>query len=292
MFLSQLLEEYKSSDGDMELHEEFIDRLWKSKCGFKKNKKYYTYVVNENMLGNRVDLIELFNEYSSIEYTVCKSFYKKGLESVDYIRVHINNMFGLMFDKDVYYDKQYYKCLIIPKREYLSAIKRLKNGEDVDCESVRKVIGDSLTEAENIKQKSINGKGILKWTQYKKLINEKLKLIFNNFIPIHDYEELHGWEMKVNVDGWSEDNYAIRYFNKSLSGYMKDYRREKLGFKKRDRLIKCESCGIFVKLKGNNHRMCDRCWKDYRLTQQREWDRTKRKKSIRHFEFPQIPPLS
>ncbi|KAA9007371.1 hypothetical protein F4V43_02470 [Paenibacillus spiritus] len=264
MFLNQLLEEYKETDDEKEklqLFKEFTDRLWKSKYSFKKYKKYHTFNVSETALLHRQELIELFNKYNEIEYTVCKSFYNKRLDSIDYIRVHLNNTYGYLVDKDVYFNKEYYRLLITPKREYFKVIKALSNGEVVDCEEVEKNIVSALSEAEIVKMKSINKKISLTFSAYKKLINSYLERIFNNYKPVHEYEQEHGWEMRIVVDGWSEDNYIIKYFCRSLTGYMRDYARDQRGFKKKDKIISCEKCGSLIKKNRNVHKYCSPCAK-------------------------------
>jgi hypothetical protein len=226
--ISELLHEYKEVDEHKkeQLLNEFINRLWKSNYTYKTYKKYYTYIVKDDLLENRIDLIELFNKYSMIEYSVCRSFYDKQLTPIDYIRIHINNMYGYLTDKNVYLSKQYYQLLLTPKHEYFSTIDKIKNGEVADCLEIEKRIVDSFTEADRIKQESIDKKLNLSWKEYKKLINSYIERLFNNYIPLEDYECKHGWEMHVNVDGWSEDNYAVKYFCKSLTGYLRNYIRD------------------------------------------------------------------
>ncbi|MNK90433.1 hypothetical protein D3C87_1104850 [compost metagenome] len=166
-----------------------------------------------------------------------------------------------MVDKDVYYSKEYYKLLIAPKREYFRVIKALKNGEIINCEEIGSTIVSALSEAETVKMKSINKKISLTFPAYKKLINTYLERIFTNYKPVHEYEEEHGWEMRVIVDGWSEDNYIIKYFSRSLTGYMRDYAREYRGFKKTDKIVSCQACGLLIRKNRNIHKYCSSCAK-------------------------------
>src|SRR5690606_22953498 len=145
------------------------------------------------------------NKYSEIEYIVCKSFYKdKKLKPIDYIRVHINNMYGYLVDKDVYYKKKYYDLLLTPKKEYFRIIKIKKekgNLNEVDYNEVKQNIEDNLQKAELIKLECINKKHNIKLKDYKEIINIFIEKIFNNYIPAEDYEKEKGWELKVIVDG-------------------------------------------------------------------------------------------
>jgi hypothetical protein len=63
--ISELLDEYKEIDDHRKeiLVNEFINRLWKSNYTYKTYKKYYTYIVKDDLLDNRIDLIDLFNKY-------------------------------------------------------------------------------------------------------------------------------------------------------------------------------------------------------------------------------------
>jgi hypothetical protein len=256
--ISGLLEEYKESDDEHKVKfvNEFINSIWKSNYTYKTYKRYYTFTVNEDLLHNRKDLIEMFNKYSIIEFTVCKSFYDKQLIPYDYIRIHINNMFGFLTDQNVYLPREYYQLLLSPKHEYFSIIEKLKQGIDVNCNEVEKSITSSLLQADEIKLAAIKKKLEMPWKDYKKLINSYIERLFNNFTPLHEYEEKHGWEMHVDVDGWSEDNYIVKYFCKSLTGYLRNYVRDSLVLEKT-----CISCGLKI---SKRKKYCEGCYKEHR----------------------------
>ena len=257
--LNEFLDDYKESDEQQKdkLLNEFINRLWKSDYTYKTYKKYYTYIVKDELLQHRTDLIELFNKYSIVEYSVCRSFYDRQLTPFDYIRIHINNMYGYLTDKNVYLSKEYYQLLLIPKHEYFSTIDKLKNGELVDYEEVENRIINAFDEAEKVKQQSIEKKLNLTFKEYKMLINSYISRLFINYIPLHEYEEKHGWEMHVNVDGWSEDNYIVKYFCKSLTGYLRNYIKS-LSIKDK----KCITCDIAIESTSNRQKYCDKCKKE------------------------------
>ncbi len=270
MFLNQLLEEYKVSDRKQEILEEFLQILWNNKYIFQKYKKYFRYKVNSNLLDNRTDLIELFNKYSEIEYVVCRSYYKKKLDPISYIRIHINNMYGYLFDKDVYYDSRYYKLLLTPKREYFRLVNNKNqhgNLDDVNYDEVKRTLEEALQEAELIKLDSINKKYDMKFSQYKQLINSYIKRIFDNYTSVEEYENKYGWNLDVKVDGWLEDNYVISYFCKSLTGYLKNYIRSiKMPVKK------CMICGANIPRRNT---YCNSCYKifrrQYKTNKQRQY---------------------
>lgn len=270
MFLNQILEEYKEADNKDVILNRFLDNLWHSKFTLHKYKKYYKYEINEQLLDNRIDLIELFNKYKTIEFTVCRSFYKNQiLKPIDYIRIHINNMYGYLVDKDVYYNKYYYDLLLKPKKEYYKITKIMKsngNLDSIDYQEVKNNIEQALSEAEIFKEQSIAKKYNIKFSQYKKLINTYIKRIFDNYIPIEEYEKKHGWDANITVDGWSEDNYIIKYFCKSLTGYMRNYIKDLNSGK----YIECVNCGELIIPTNNRQKYCKSCWKEIREQQNKD----------------------
>jgi len=275
LFLNEILDEYRDSDEvrKKEILNNFFELLWKSKCKYKKYKKYSTYKVNEKALNYREDLINLFNKFNKLEYTVCKSYYNKKLDFIDYIRIHINNIYGYLFDEDVYYAKEYYNLLFTPKKEYFKTINLIKNNCDFDINDVKNNIENAIKKAEEIKQKSINKKIKMKWSDYKKLVNSFIEKIFNNYMTIEEYEEKYGWDIRIDIDGWSEDNYIIKYFCKSLTGYFRNYIREFRGFKYNDKIIHCTQCGIPIKQTSNRRKYCSSCWKDKEKEDNRRYAR-------------------
>jgi predicted nucleic-acid-binding protein len=275
LFLSQILEEYKETNDKDKIFNEFLELLWNSKYTYKKYKKYYTYKVNNELLDNRQNLIDLFNQYNRIEYTVCKSYYKRQLQFIDYIRIHINNMYGYLFDKDVYYKSEYYKLLLTPKKEYFKIVNIKKNNDNIDSinyDDVSDQIVESFKKAEVIKQKSINKKLRMKWKDYRILINTYLRKIFDNYIPVEQYEQEHGWDMRVSVDGWCEDNYIISYFCKSLTGYMRNYINELNGIKRGKKYKECTVCGRLMEDTAPN--------KNIAYTVRRQYNSSRRKNGI------------
>lgn len=274
MFLNQILEEYKVSDNKQQIIDDFINRLWDSEYVFKKYKKQYKYEVFDELLDYRQDLIELFNKYSMIEYTVCKSFYKKKLESIDYIRVRLNNMYGFLFDKDVYYNRKYYNLLLTPKKEYFRLVnikKDVGNIDDIKYDNIFNNIENAFEEAEIIKQESVNKKHNISFNNYKKLINTYIERIFNNYKSIEEYEKDHEWELNIKVDGWSEDNYAIKYFCKSLTWYLRNYIKDINN--NTDKYKECVSCGSLFAFTNNKSKYCLTCAKEIKREQNRIADR-------------------
>ena len=282
--LTEILEDYK--DGDDELKKDilidFKKKLWSSKCKFKKYTKKYSFTIDENII-HRQDLKDLLNKYNSIEYTVNKSIYKSKMNSVDYIKVHINNLYGVKFDNNVYLNKEYYNYLLTPKKEYFKIINFIKKGGDenkINIEDISKTIIENLELAKKEKIKSINRKCNLKWTEYKKLINTYIERIFNNFIPLEEYED-DDWEIdNVIIDGWNEDNYIISYICTSLGGYIKTYCRKMQGINQRKKYKFCDNCGKPIEKTNGRKKYCSTCAKEIWYEKHKEivnWYEKKRK---------------
>lgn len=253
--LNELLEEYKETDDTQSVINEFTNMLWSSKYTLKKHKKYFTFDVSAELLNHNKELIELFESHNYIEFTFCKSYYKKRMDYIDYIRIHVNNMYGYLVDKSLYLPKSYYQLLLAPKNEYYYVIESIKNGETVNYQEVKNRIDFSLTQAERIKKEAGDKKIDMKWREYKELINKYIERLFKNYKPPEEYEELHGWQMKIHIDGWSENNYVIKYFCKSLSGYMRNYVKDSF----RDYQKYCIRCTKKITTTSNRRKYCDSC---------------------------------
>lgn len=265
-----MLEDYYDTQ-DEEIIQDFKLILWSSKYTFKKFKRYYTYEVNEDKLNFDSDLVDLFKKYEVIEVTYCKSFHNTELDSIDYIRIHINNMFGFLVDEHVYYPSEYYSLILTPRKEYYKAIKDIESGKEVNVEEIKQRISDANYEAERIKQETLSKKIQLDFSEYRELINTYIDRIFSNYLPPFEYEQEHGWELRVSVDGWNDDNYVVKYFCRSLTGYMRNYIRD---IKPKEiKVKKCIICGVDFEYKSSKRLYCDKCKRNKQL----EWQRNSMK---------------
>ena len=111
-----------------------------------------------------------------------------------------------------------------------------------------------------LKDEAIKKKISLSWTDYKKLIRKYAERLFENYKPPHEYEEEHGWQMSVYVDGWSENNYVVKYFCKSLTGYMRNYVKSKQP--KQVKIKMCNNCQSDMEVSHKNKKYCGDCLKN------------------------------
>jgi hypothetical protein len=197
----------------------------------------------------------VFKNYESIPYT----FYKSNTNQknyVDLLRQKINNIYSTMCDGSVCVYKEYMDLLKTPKQLYY----RWQSGiEEFNSDELSKLLVECLQCAEEVKQYHAKTKLKVSWSEYKNIIAGFLRKIFDNYIPLDEYEDKN--RIVLDIDIWTEDNFIISYFCKSLSGYMKDYQKEYYGIKKlrNMKLQRCECGGLFIQNKNNSRRRCNLC---------------------------------
>lgn len=257
---------------DVEIINEFRERLWKT-LPYEKLDRKYTYKVSKKI--EDVHIENILKEYSCIRYKVLKSRYKRDeLSSEEYIKARINSNYGKYFDKDIYLGKQYYYQLANYKNIYFSYI----NGE---CDNVIKEIEENTIKVNTYKTESESKKIDLSWNEYKELVNGIIPKIFDNYIPMDKKIEEGEWIPNHNYD-WDEDNYIIKYFNKYLDGEIKSYirriKREWTNSKK-----KCTVCGkeIILKSPNSNIKYCKKCAKEIQKNQIKEWKKKNIGKNVK-----------
>lgn len=257
LLLNELLEDYQEFNED-EAYDEFVKLLWESKYGCRTYKKSYAFKLQPEKLNNNEELIELFSKYENVELRHAISYYKDNPTSIDMIRIHVNNMYMYLTDKDVYLSKEYVNAKISPKKLYFKVIERIKNGEDIDVSTIRNELIrlDKLTE--ELLERDTSKKIELSFKDYKEMINGYILRIFNNYKPPHEYEEEFGWELNITHDAWHEDNYIIKYMCKSLTGYMMHYVRD--NNKKEKICVKCNS--LLSQLNRSGY--CKSCYEKHR----------------------------
>lgn len=251
---------------DVEIINEFRDRIGNT-LPYQKLNRRYTYKVSS--LIEDIGIYNKLKEFSFIEYKILKSRYKKDeLSSEEYIKARINSNYGKYFDREVYLGKQYYYHLANYKNIYYKYInKEIDNAED-EIDINTNEVNRLLIEAQN---KKID----LSWDEYRNLVNGIIPKIFDNYIPM-DEKILEGkWNPNNNYD-WDEDNYIIRYFNKSLDGYIKMYANGING----NRYLKgkkknCIICGKEIIKTVNNKKYCLQCSKFVLKQQKLNWKRRK-----------------
>ena len=255
MYLYEILDDYKEAETEDEKDEilnEFMKLIWSSKNKRIINKKYITIKVSDSLL--KTDTGKVFDKYSSIEYTYYKSISKQQ-DFVSLIRQKLNNIYTNLCDGRVCIKKEYMDLIKQPKQMYF----RWKNGEEYDATTLSLQIENILKEAEIVKEKYAKQKMNISWNEYKKIVVPYFKRMFENYIPLDEYEDKT--VLTIDIDMWHEDNFAVAYLCKGIDGYMKNYQKEYYGLPDNSRKTynRCKCGGMFIQNKQNNRFKCDTC---------------------------------
>lgn len=258
LYLYEILDDYKEADESLkeEIFRSFCFSIWS--CDNKRRvfKRDVKFSVASKYLETEIG--QIFNSWSSIPYTTYKSM-TRSLDYASLIRQKVNNIYSIMFDKQVCQRKDYMKLLRIPKNLYFRWIK----GEMFDSDELTSSIDKALSEAETLCEKYKLEKLDLSWNEYKKLVESYFLKIFNNVISLDDFENRES--LVVSTEAWHEDNFYISYFCKTLDGYFRNYQKEYYGItrngkKSPDKYLKrCEKCGRLFKMNSKNQRLCKVC---------------------------------
>jgi hypothetical protein len=254
-YLSLIFNKYYKKR-DVKIIDEFRDRLWSS-LPYQKINKYYSYRICEDKIQDDSVLKE-FEKYKYIEYKILKSRY--NLDNVmveDLVRARVNSNYGKYFDKEVYLGKQYYYQLVNYKNIYFKYINE-------ECNNPIGELNNNTMLIDRYKQESIEKKIDLSWKDYKEFINGCIPKIFDNYIPMDNLVEEGRWRPNEKLE-WDEDNYIVKYINKSLDGYIKNwitnYKKPKHKF--------CKVCKIEINTKSKN-KYCPSCAKEIKKIHDRE----------------------
>lgn len=253
-FIYEVFDDYKDAKDD-ELKNKiismFCQKIWNVNNDVENLERVIRYRVSNKFTCNVSDV---FRKYQNIKYISNKSF-SQGGDSWTILRQKINNIYTDMCDKDVCKKKDYMDCLYSPKRLYFRFVK----GKSFNSVELENYIGQQMELAKELHNKYAKHKMDIGWDEYKNLINGYIKKIFNNYIPLDEFEDKS--ILSVSVTYWSEDNYVIKYIGKSLCGYMKNYEKQYHGVSRsvNASYIRCVSCGRMAEQKSNAQKYCSEC---------------------------------
>ena len=202
----------------------------------------------------------IFNTWSVVEYIGYKEM-TKDTDWCSLIRQKINNLYTRYFDEEVILKKDYMNLLKTPYNLYYRWIK----GAEMDADELTNAIEDSIFKAAELKVMYQKQKMKLSWEDYKKVIEEKLKKIFDNCEPIEDYE-VENLTNKCIYEFANEDNSYIKFFCDSLEGYMLNYQKEDAGLyvpssRQYKKYKRCKECGKLIEKTNNRVMYCKECYK-------------------------------
>ena len=200
------------------------------------------------------ELGQIFDTWSGIEYRYYKSMTKEE-NWCAIIRQKINNIYTRYFDKEVILNKEYMDLLKKPKLMYFDWL----SGTEMDADTVTDIIDDIIDKAEKLKQRFQMEKMTLSWNEYKKVIEGFLRRCFDNCKLIEEYEDKT--QIVNNYDFITEDNFYVKYINRSLDGEMRKYQKQYYGLKYSSRkgYSRCKRCGGIIEKTGNKRLYCCDC---------------------------------
>lgn len=208
------------------------------------------FKVRKDLLNT--ELGQVFNTWSGIEYRYYKSMTKEE-NWCSIIRQKINNIYTRYFDKEVILNKEYMDLLKKPKLMYFDWL----SGIEMDADTVTDIIDDTIDKAEKLKQRFQMEKMTLSWNEYKKVIEGFLRRCFDNCKLIEEYE--NKTQIVNNYDFITEDNFYVKYINRSLDGEIRKYQKQYYGIRDHKKYSRCKRCGGIIEKTGNKRLYCCDC---------------------------------
>jgi hypothetical protein len=259
-YLYEILDDYKDAVSEEEkdsIVKSFMKLIWSNRNKRNTYLKEIRFSVTHSLL--ETDIGKIFNTYTEISYMGYKSM-TKDTDFVSLIRQKINNLYTNLCDEEVCLKKEYMDLLKKPKQMYY----RWKNGEEFNPESLKECIENILEQSIKVKEKYSKQKMKITWNDYKKIITPYFKRMFDNFIPLEQYEDKT--VLTLTTDLWCEDNYCIAYLCKGLDGYFKNYQKKYYGLPQssRNEYKRCLKCGCLLisSSKTCPTKYCDVCKKE------------------------------
>lgn len=247
-YLYEILLDYKDSNYKEEIFDCFVNRFWSIDFNRIIYEKSLKFKVEPRVLSSEIG--KLFNEFSTVNYL----YYKSNTTKKDYIsliRQKTNNIYTYLCDGRICTSKEYINLIGTPKRLYYRWI----SGENYKVEDLKIAISNSIEEANRIKELESKKKLDISFDDYKKLVNRYFKKIFDNYMSLDDYEDKNN--LFLDIDIWTEDNFAVKYFCKCLNGYMRNYQKEYFKVKRNKKYRHC-SCGGLIDISTNQYK-CNIC---------------------------------
>lgn len=266
-FLYEIIEDYKEAENNEvkdEIFNSFCSSLWVSDNKRRTYIKTIHFKVRKDLLNT--ELGQVFNTWSGIEYKYYKSM-TKDENWCSIIRQKINNIYTRYFDKEVILNKEYMDLLKKPKLMYFDWL----SGIEMDADTVTDIIDDVIDEAEKLKQRFQMEKMTLSWNEYKKVIEGFLRRCFDNCKLIEKYEDKT--QIVNNYDFITEDNFYVKYINRSLDGEIRKYQKRYYSLPQTSRkgYSRCKRCGGIIEKIGRNTQYCNDCKGIRRLETKRSW---------------------
>lgn len=284
-YLYEIIESYKNAETNKEknkIFKNFCSSLWGNKNKRRVYSKTIKFKVRNDLLNTEIG--QVFNAWSEIDYISYKAI-TKDTDWCNLIRQKINNLYSRYFDKEVILNKDYMGLLTTSRRLYYRWI----NGEEMNSDKLTEIIENSIYKAAELKFILQKQKMELSWNEYKKIIEEYLRRIFDNCELIEDYEIRTLTNENINItnkyiyDFYNEDKSYIKYICNSLEGYILNYQKQYYGLKRgRNKEYKrCKECGNLIEKTNNKKTYCEDCAKKRKKESNRKSDKKYKDKKAR-----------
>jgi Zn finger protein HypA/HybF involved in hydrogenase expression len=279
-FLYEIIEDYKEAENNEaknEIFSSFCSSIWASDNKRRTYIKTIHFKVRKDLLDT--ELGRVFDTWSGIEYRYYKSM-TKDENWCAIIRQKINNIYTRYFDKEVILNKEYMDLLKKPKLMYFDWL----SGTEMDADTITDIIDNTIDEAEKLKQRFQMEKMTLSWNEYKKVVESFLRRCFDNCKLIGEYEDKT--QIINNYNFITEDNFYVKYINRSLNAYFQNYQKDYYSVKRghNNKYSRCKRCGGIIEKTGNKRLYCDDCRKQNDLERYKKYNK-KRITTNRKFEF-------
>ena len=258
-YLYEILDDYKELKNKDEIFQTFMNLIWHSSNSRQIFIRYIKFTMLPNLI--ETDVGRVFYEYLNTPYISSKTT-TSNTDFVSLIRQKINNLYNNYCEKRLCTRNDYVELLHTPKKLYFRWEKNQNDCEKVD--DLLKILNESLTQAEELKNQYSKQKMNLTWKQFKPVAEKYIRRAFENYIPLDEYENKN--EFVLDTDLWTEDNFAIKYICNCLQHGIKDYQKEYYGLYRKGKRSKlkykrCKKCGHMFWAKTNKKIYCDDCQK-------------------------------
>lgn len=260
-YLYEIIDDYKNTnlkEEKSEIFKDFCSSLWSSKNKRRVYTKTIKFKVRDDLLES--DIGQIFNTWSEIDYVGYKSM-TKDTDWCSLIRQKINNLYTRYCDEEVILKKDYMDLLRTPRKMYY----RWLNGEEIKANELTMLIDNYIYKANELKDIYKKQKMLLSWNEYKKIVEETLKKIFDRCKLIEDYEVEKLSSEQINstnkyiYDFFNEDRFYIKYICDSLEGEMLKYQKKYYKVKDHKKYKNCKECGALIEKSGKNTQYCSEC---------------------------------
>lgn len=272
MFLYEIIEDYKNAESVEEkddIFNSFCSSIWSSNNKRRLYKKSISFNIRKDLMDTEIG--QVFKAWSNVEYKHYKSI-TKDENWCSIIRQKINNIYTRYFDKDVILRKEYIDLLKTPKRLYYDWI----SGNDMNSKTITDIIDDAMYTAEKVKTRLQMEKMTLSWNEYKDIIEEFMKKIFDNCKLIEEYENKS--KIVTALDFLTEDNFYVGYICKSLDGEILKWQKKYYNIREHKKYSRCKQCGALIEKTSNKRLYCNNCSKARKLERYKRYNKKRNHK--------------